>query len=53
MHLKANLARLEMDYHKGVIDTDTYVKKQSEILQELDNMSTQKNTSQGDTSIDL
>lgn len=53
MQLKASLARLEINYHKGAIDTETYVKKQSEILQELDNMSVPKDTSGGDTSLDL
>jgi len=53
MQLKANLARLEIDYHKGTIDMETYAKRQSEILQEIDNTSVPKDTAGGGTSLDL
>lgn len=53
-HLKARLARLEIDYHKGTIDIATYQKRQSEILQELDNTSKQKiEDIKGDTSLEF
>ncbi len=53
MQLKASLARLEIDYHKGVIDMETYAKRQSEILQELESMPVQKDAADGGTSLDL
>lgn len=53
-HLKSRLARLEIDYHKGTIDIATYQKKQSEVLQELDNISKKKiDNASGDTSVEI
>lgn len=52
--LKSKLARLEIDYSKGLIDTQAYEKRQSEILKELDSLSKQKfGNSEGGTSVDL
>lgn len=39
---KSRLAKLDLDYNKGLIDTATYNKRQSEILKELDSLSKQK-----------
>lgn len=53
LYLKDKLAQLEINYQKGVIDMETYTKRQSEILQELDSVSAQKNTVNGDDSLEL
>lgn len=53
LYLKDKLAQLEINYQKGVIDMDTYTKRQSEILQDLDSVSAQKNTVSGDDSLEL
>ena len=53
LYLKDKLAQLEINYQKGVIDMDTYTKRQSEILQEIDSAYAQKNTVSGDESLEL
>ena len=53
MYLKAELARLEMDYQKGVIDIEGYTKRQYEIIQEIDKILNQKNIVKGDDSVEL
>lgn len=53
LYLKDRLAQLEIDYQTGAIDMDTYAKRQSEIMQEIDNLSSQRNTSGGDDSLEL
>jgi molecular chaperone GrpE (heat shock protein) len=53
MHLKAELARLEMDYQKGTIDMENYTKRQYEIIQEIDKILNQKNIVKGDDSVEL
>lgn len=53
-YLKSRLARLEIDYYKGLIDTAAYQKGQSEILAELDSISKQKSDNVGgDTSFEF
>lgn len=53
-HFKSQLARLDIDYGKGLIDTQTYDKRQLEILKELDGLSQQKiGDPEGDTSIEF
>lgn len=53
-YLKSRLARLEIDYHKGLIDIATYQKRQSEILLELDVISKQRiDGAGGDTSLEF
>lgn len=52
--LKSELARLEINYYKGLVNAQTYEKKQSEILKELDELAKQKPGSQdGGTSIEF
>jgi hypothetical protein len=53
MYLKAELARLEMDYQKGILDVESYTKRQYEIIQEIDKILNQKNIVKGDDSVDL
>lgn len=53
MHLKAELARLEMDYQKGVIDMEGYTKRQDEITQEIDKILNQKSIVEGDDSFEI
>ncbi|MFI5406805.1 MAG: hypothetical protein ACHQ1D_09865 [Nitrososphaerales archaeon] len=53
MYLKAELARLEMDYQKGTIDIEGYTKRQYEIIQEIDKILNQKNIVKGDDSVEL
>jgi hypothetical protein len=51
---KSQLARLDIDYNKGLIDTETYNKRQSKILKELDMMSRQKPVgTEGGTSVEF
>lgn len=52
-HLKSRLARLEIDHYKGVIDSQAYEIGQTEILRELDEISKQKFSSDGDTSVEI
>lgn len=42
---KSQLARLDIDYNKGLIDTDAYNKRQSDILKEIDSLARQKSAS--------
>lgn len=35
MRLKAKLLQLKMDYDKGIIDKETYIKNETEVLKEL------------------
>lgn len=53
MHLKAELARLEMDYQKGAIDMEGYTKRQDEITQEIDKILNQKSIVEGDDSFEI
>ncbi|HEY8111040.1 MAG: hypothetical protein ACHQW9_00525 [Nitrososphaerales archaeon] len=53
-YFKSQLARLDIDYNKGLIDTQTYNKRQLEILKDLDGLSNQKiGDPEGDTSIEF
>jgi hypothetical protein len=53
-YLKSRLARLEIDYYKGLIDVIAYQKGQSEILAELDSISRQKSDNiGGDASLEF
>lgn len=53
-HFKSQLARLDIDYNKGLVDTQTYNKRQSEILKELDGLSKQKiGDPEGNTSVEF
>jgi hypothetical protein len=54
MWFKSQLARLDIDYNKGLIDTDAYNKRQSQILKELDMLSRQKPVSmEGGASVEF
>ena len=48
MYLKAELARLEMDYQKGTINMEDYTQRQYEIIQEIDKILNQKTIVKGD-----
>ncbi|MFI5405490.1 MAG: hypothetical protein ACHQ1D_03135 [Nitrososphaerales archaeon] len=51
---KSRLAKLDLDYNKGLIDIATYNKRQSEILKDLDSISKQKSVDiQGGTSLEF
>lgn len=53
-HFKSELARLEINHYKGLIDAQTYEKRQSEILKNLDELSKQKFSGQeGNTSLEF
>jgi hypothetical protein len=41
--LSSRLIRLKTEYEKGVIDDDTYSRREAEILNELDKLSMQDN----------
>lgn len=41
-HLKSKLAKLEIEYYKGLVDAKTYEQKQLEILKEINNISKQR-----------
>ena len=42
-HFKSQLSQLEIDYTTGVIDKETYDKRESDIMSELGKMSNQLN----------